>query len=54
MGQAGEMARHFAHPHPAAILVVREVPHGVQAVLDVPAVADQRRQLRGRADPATV
>ena len=35
MGQAGEVARHVAHPHPAAILVVREVPHGVQAVLSM-------------------
>ena len=41
-------ARQVAHPDPAAILVVGEVPHVVQAVLDVPVVADPHRQLRGR------
>ena len=45
VGQAGEIARQVAHVDAAAVFIVGEVAHVVQAVLDVPVVADQGREL---------
>ncbi len=50
VGQAGEIAWQVAHIDAAAVFVVGEVADIVQAVLDVPVVADQGRQLLG-SDP---
>ncbi len=47
VGQAGEIAWQVAHIDAAAVFVVGEVADIVQAVLDVPVVADQGRQLLG-------
>ena len=47
VGQAGEIARQVVHPSPAAVFVVGEVAHVVQAVLDVSVVAHQGEQLLG-------
>ncbi len=47
VGQAGEIARQVAHVDAAAVFIVGEVAHVVQAVLDVPVVADQGRELLG-------
>ncbi len=47
VGQTGEIARQVAHVDAAAVFIVGEVAHVVQAVLDVPVVADQGRELLG-------
>ena len=47
VGQAGEIAWQVAHIDAVAVFVVGEVADIVQAVLDVPVVADQVRQLLG-------
>ena len=45
VGQAGQIARLVAHIHPAAVFVVGEVAHIVQAVLDLPVIAQQVGEL---------
>ena len=45
VSQARRMARHVPHVGLAAVFVVGEVAHAVQAALDVPAVADHGRHL---------
>ena len=47
VGQAGEIAGQVADIDAAAVFVVGEVADIVQAVLDVPVVADQGRELLG-------
>ena len=47
VGQAGEIARQVADVRPAAVFVAGEVAHVVQAVFDVPVIADQSEQFLG-------
>jgi len=47
VGQAGEVTRQVADVRPAAVLVVGEVAHVVEPVLDVRVVSDKVRDLRG-------
>ena len=50
VAQAGEVARQAVRPRPAAVFVIGEVAHVVQAVFDVPVVSDESHQLIGGGD----
>ena len=56
VGQAGQIARQVAHILPAAVFVFGEVTHIVQAIHDLPVVAEQRCELLwdGVAGPSEV